>query len=828
MDLLIVTGIFPPDVGGPATYVPAIAGQLAKRGHGVTVVTLSDGAAHDDGRYPFPVIRVARGGFKPVRLLRTVLTLLRLGRRAQVLFVNGLPLEAALANALLRKPLVQKVVGDWAWERARNRRRVTESFEAFQENVHGPGLEIAKALRNFCLRRADLVIVPSRYLARCVERWGVRARKVRVIYNAAAPPEPVPPLPPPLETRYTLVTVGRLVSWKGLDGLLPVLRALGDDVGLLVVGDGPEGGRLRELARSLGIEHRVRFLGRLDQRQVPAVLAACDLLVLNSSYEGLPHVVLEAMRVGVPVVATDVGGTDEVLAEKGIGLLVPPGDPGALERAIRQLLTDPDRRRELARLGCEAAVERFSIERMGTETEAVLVEAVTQGAWSWRADLGGLATRARRRISRGFLANVAALTLANVVSSALALAQAIIVARALGPQLYGVAALIMTYPGFLFGLLDARSGQASLKYLGEFGTRQEAARALAVCRVGYVLDFVIASLTFLAAAATAGWAEEHVVRTPGVAGLVVLYAAAFLPRSLVATSRAVLATLGRFALLGWLRALTAALEAVLVIALVSAGYGLAGVIWGNAVAAAAEGVLVAVPAHRLIKRTWQGSWLQGSWAALSGRRRELLRFLFYSDLSELLAVLTRQLDVLALGYFQGPTETGYYRLAKSLSKSERFVVEPLQSVAYARLAALYGTGDDRQPRRFVFRLALGVGVPAMIVALAVPFVVPAAVRALFGDAFAGAIVPAQIALVGGAIQLGLFWIRPLYLAAGRVASWFAMGLLNAAMAVIAYPVSAALWGATGMASARVVVSLLRYGIAFIPMRSASWRAAQAR
>jgi len=117
MKVLVITGIFPPDIGGPATYVPQIAKGLSERGHEVTVLTLSDRLSHDDKNYPFQVVRLRRGMFKPWRVVQTVKTILRLGQGADVLFVNSLALEAVLANKVLCKPLVMKVVGDLAWER---------------------------------------------------------------------------------------------------------------------------------------------------------------------------------------------------------------------------------------------------------------------------------------------------------------------------------------------------------------------------------------------------------------------------------------------------------------------------------------------------------------------------------------------------------------------------------------------------------------------------------------------------------------------------------------------------------------------------------------
>src|SRR5919109_1072832 len=184
LNVLIVTGIFPPDIGGPATYVPVIASELVKRGHKITVVTLSDTIDHDDHVYPFQVHRIRRSLFKPVRFFLTVARILQVGRNAQVVYANGLYLEAVIANWFLRKPLVQKIVGDWAWERSTNKGWISDSFEEFQQRKHGLKVELLKALRRFCARRADAVIVPSRYLARAIGSWGLPEDKIILIYNA--------------------------------------------------------------------------------------------------------------------------------------------------------------------------------------------------------------------------------------------------------------------------------------------------------------------------------------------------------------------------------------------------------------------------------------------------------------------------------------------------------------------------------------------------------------------------------------------------------------------------------------------------------------------
>jgi glycosyltransferase involved in cell wall biosynthesis len=374
--ILIVTGIFPPDAGGPATYVPAAAAAFAARGHTVTVVTTSEasGAVASDGR-SYRVVRISRRRPYPLRALESMAAIVVEGRAADVVYCNGLYPETVAANLILRRPLVMKIVGDWVWERATNRGWTTDSFDAFQRRQHGGRLAALCRVRNACVRRAEAIIVPSRFLAGAVERWGVPPSRLRVVPNAsAAEARPEGEVRVPLRTTFRLITVARLVSWKRIDRLI---RLLADwpEAGLIVVGDGPERARLLELAATLGLDARVWFAARVDRSAVMSLLAASDVFVLNSTYEGLPHVVIEAMRAGVPVVATDAGGTREVVVDGETGLLVPPDDPNALRDAVAALLTDPARRRSLAARAAAAVAARFTPAAMIDATEAVLADA---------------------------------------------------------------------------------------------------------------------------------------------------------------------------------------------------------------------------------------------------------------------------------------------------------------------------------------------------------------------------------------------------------------------------------------------------------------------
>ena len=374
MRILITSDIFPPDIGGPATYVVAIARAMAERGHSVRVLTYSqidrDAA---DATYAFAVQRILLRGPRWLRLIRAFTHIAANVRWADVLYINGLLIETALVNRLWRRPAAAKVVGDIVWERAQDKGWVADEFEEFQRRRYGWPVELRRTLRNWALKQMQAIVAPSAYLGKILEGWGIHPSRIRVIYNAYEPPAiDGPPAALPLATRYRVVTVCRLIKLKGVDKLVEVITML-PDVGLVIVGNGPERASLESLARKLWVGDRVYFAGQLPREQVIAHLRACDLFVLNSRHEGLPHVVLEAFAAGLPVVATAVGGTPEVVENEVSGLLLSPGDTHALRDVIVRLLSDQLLRRRLVE-NARAQLANFSLTQMIEKTASLLEE----------------------------------------------------------------------------------------------------------------------------------------------------------------------------------------------------------------------------------------------------------------------------------------------------------------------------------------------------------------------------------------------------------------------------------------------------------------------
>jgi sugar transferase (PEP-CTERM/EpsH1 system associated) len=157
-------------------------------------------------------------------------------------------------------------------------------------------------------------------------------------------------------------TVGRLVPVKDQATLLEavaLLRGEGTQVAALLAGDGPLSGRLRQQAEALGISADVHLLGH--RPDVELVLAALDVFVLPSLSEGLSNTILEAMATGLPVVATRVGGADELVIDGVTGILVPPGAPVQLAAALAGILRDPAQRDRMGHAARRRAESEFSL-----------------------------------------------------------------------------------------------------------------------------------------------------------------------------------------------------------------------------------------------------------------------------------------------------------------------------------------------------------------------------------------------------------------------------------------------------------------------------------
>jgi glycosyltransferase involved in cell wall biosynthesis len=216
----------------------------------------------------------------------------------------------------------------------------------------------------------DAFVVNAEAVKRFYVCQGIAAERIRVIHNA------VPDVPAhdraaarkllgASDGDFVFGFIGRLWPQKRVADLLQaaeIVKAAGWPIRVAVVGDGPERERLETFAVNLRMKGYTRFFGR--RNDAAALLAGFDALVLPSDFEGMPNVVLEAMQAGVPVVATRIPGTDEVVADRETGLLIPPKSPIALAEAMQQMLADRALGPKLAAAAKIRVAQRFSMAKM--------------------------------------------------------------------------------------------------------------------------------------------------------------------------------------------------------------------------------------------------------------------------------------------------------------------------------------------------------------------------------------------------------------------------------------------------------------------------------
>ena len=380
MKIVIATGIFPPDIGGPATYVKNIAEKFSEMGHKISVVSYADRNTPPLS-CPEEWAFIFRGQNLFLRYFKYFWQVRKFSRGADLVYAQGplsAGLPAALACLLGGKRLVLKIVGDTAWERARSLGVVREEIDEFQNGKYGFKTELLRKIQKWVCGRAEKIIVPSVYLKKIAVGWGVEEKKIRVIYNAfnkdSCQPSPLRVLRGlGSNQEKTILSVGRLVPWKGFERLLELMTEMPEGITLKIAGDGPEEKRLKDLAEKLKLGEKAEFLGKLPHNELLGVMRKSDVFVLNTKYEGLPHIVLEAMAEGLPVVTTNVGGNPEVVENEINGILVEPDDKKQIKEAVLKILRNDDFREKIAGQA-RKALGKFSEEKMIKKTLAVLAE----------------------------------------------------------------------------------------------------------------------------------------------------------------------------------------------------------------------------------------------------------------------------------------------------------------------------------------------------------------------------------------------------------------------------------------------------------------------
>ncbi|OGF69755.1 hypothetical protein A3H65_03960 [Candidatus Giovannonibacteria bacterium RIFCSPLOWO2_02_FULL_45_14] len=325
MRILIATGIYPPDVGGPAGYSALLEKELPKRGVAVKILSF--------GWY--------RGYLKILRHFIYFLRVIKLGRDCDIIYAQdpvsvGLP--AIFASKYLGKKFAIKIVGDYAWEQGIQRFGVKELLDEFLEKKYGFAVEFLKKIERYVARNSSAVIVPSNYLAQVLKKWGVAADKINVIYNTVS----AHALPRNKAKENILFSAGRNVPWKGF-----------------------------EMLNELQIPNAKMITGSFPKEEYEKLLSSSAIFLLNTGYEGFSHQILEAMALGLPIITTNAGGNKEIVENEKNALVVEYNNKEAWTRAITRLLNDENLQKRLSE-GAKTTAQKFLSKDMINETIKVL------------------------------------------------------------------------------------------------------------------------------------------------------------------------------------------------------------------------------------------------------------------------------------------------------------------------------------------------------------------------------------------------------------------------------------------------------------------------
>ena len=348
MDILITVGIFPPDIGGPASFVPKIAKYLINKGHNVKIICLSD-KEHLTYKDDINVIRINRNSPIIFRWLKTIVKIYSNSKKSDLIFVNGLGTETTIANLFIRKKVIRKIVGDPVWERVYNKNLIDESFDDFQENNHGLSISLQKMIRNWSINKSNLIITPSQHLKNFIDKIGFD-KNIFVINNGVNIEQHNKVV---LENNIIqLLVVSRLVSQKNIDSIIKAVKVMeNENIILNIVGDGSEINNLKLLVKKYELNEKVNFIGKIEKTKLNEFLKVADIFIQASNYEGLPHSILEAMNFEIPILSTDVGGCSVLLNKGERGYIIPmPVSEVEISEGIRKIINNKNEAKSKARL----------------------------------------------------------------------------------------------------------------------------------------------------------------------------------------------------------------------------------------------------------------------------------------------------------------------------------------------------------------------------------------------------------------------------------------------------------------------------------------------
>jgi glycosyltransferase involved in cell wall biosynthesis len=330
--VLLITSIYPPQAGGPAIFALRFSSWLFEKNYEVKIITYAKNKIISHENISYITLRYNRMS----SFFKFILEILKNSNRKTLILSNGALIETYFACLISRRKYILKIPGDHVWELSKNRGWTNKSIEDFQSEKLNFIQRIFRVLTNLSLKNAELVISPSNQLSIFAEKWGVKNEKIKTIYNCVNPDRfkkiDIP------KKQFDLITVCRLVPWKGLEELIECSIKL--NLKLLIVGDGPLLYKLESLASRC--PSNISFIGSIENSKMPEVLNSAKIFVLNSEFEATSYALIEAKMCGLPVLAKKTDGSLTLVQKDIDGFIYSSGNGFNLEDAISKLIDNKE------------------------------------------------------------------------------------------------------------------------------------------------------------------------------------------------------------------------------------------------------------------------------------------------------------------------------------------------------------------------------------------------------------------------------------------------------------------------------------------------------
>lgn len=356
-NLLLLSGNYPPETGGPAKFVKNFSDWVSSEISSVCVISTHPDKDLSEMRGNVTVELISRSQNLFMRYIKTIKKIGSHSNRQTLILANGCFFETFIASYIYRISYCVKLPGDIVWEHAKMNKITSLGMMDFQQSKLPLKYSILRFLFSLSLKRSELVIVPSSNMLTVCQGWGIDSDKIKLIYNAVNINEFKPQLD--AQKKFDIITVSRLIAIKRIDELIKSAAAL--NMTLLIVGDGPLMDEL--VLENLRHGSPATFHGAATQKELPYLYNQARYFVLNSEFEaGTPYALLEARACGLVVLANGATGAADVVSDHVDGFLLNGGLKYDLQGGITEAVNLGVKYQEYSSAAVADCAKRFSEE----------------------------------------------------------------------------------------------------------------------------------------------------------------------------------------------------------------------------------------------------------------------------------------------------------------------------------------------------------------------------------------------------------------------------------------------------------------------------------